>query len=100
MIRQWTIVAALGLVLALLSWNFVREVVLYDPMSGISRTGLAKEQEATAEDSHGKAWGPDIKNRNLFSQYRKDAPPRHEQNQPEPVARMVDDEPVPVPQMP
>ena len=62
--------------------------------------GLAKEQKAAAEDSHGKAWGPDIKNRNLFSQYRKAAPPRQERNQPEPVARMVGDEPVPMPPMP
>lgn len=97
MIRQWTIVAALGIVLALLSWNFVREVVLYDPMSGIGRTGQAKEQEPAAEDSHGKAWGPDIKNRNLFSQYRKATPKHVEQKQPETVARMVDDKPVPMP---
>ena len=97
MIRQWTIVAALGLVLALLSWNFVREVVLYDPMSGISQAGLAKEQEPAPEDSHGKAWGPDIKNRNLFSQYRKATPQHQEQMQPETVGREVGDEPVPMP---
>ncbi len=97
MIRQWTIVAALGVVLALLSGNFIREVVLYDPMDGISRGELAKEQEAAAEDSHGKAWGPDIKNRNLFSQYRKTSPPRQEPNQPEQVARTVDNKPVPMP---
>ncbi len=97
MIRQWTIVAALGILLAMLSWNFIHRVVLYDPMAGITQTGQAKQQENAVAASHKKAWGKDIKEKNLFSQQRMPAPVRRVGQAPEPVGRTPVRPPEPMP---
>ncbi len=97
MIRQWTIVAALGIALAMLSWNFIQKVVLYDPMAGVTQTGQAKQQESVAATSHKRAWGRDIKEKNLFSQQRKPTPVRMDEQAPEPVGRTEVRPPEPMP---
>lgn len=89
MIRQWTIIGALALALAALSWNFVQRVLLYDPAEGYAQSGQATEANKTPEAKHKKAWGREIKDRNLFNPNRETSAVAREVEAPSQVARDV-----------
>ncbi len=97
MIRQWTIIGALALALAALSWNFVQRAVLYDPAKGLAQSGQATEASKVPKAVHKKAWGRAIKDRNLFNPNRQTSAVIKEVEAPRQVARDVVVRPEPMP---
>ncbi len=102
MIRQWTIIGALALALAALSWNFAERVLLYDPAEGFAQSGQATEASEAPGAVHKKAWGREIMDRNLFNPNRKTSRETNtvtrEVEAPQQIARdvVVAPEPMPV----
>ncbi len=54
-----------------LSWNFTWKVLLYDPREGLRESGQAIEAGEADEAEYKKAWGREIKDRNLLSPSRQ-----------------------------
>jgi hypothetical protein len=57
-----------------LSWGFVQNVLLYDPMDSFDLSGTEAREVTGKDNKKGRAWGPEIKSRNLFSAERTNEP--------------------------
>jgi hypothetical protein len=70
MIRRWFILAVLCVVSAALLWNFVRDVLLYNPLAEIRSTEKPVSEKPVSKGDFSLAWGREIVEKNLFSPER------------------------------
>lgn len=73
MIRNRLILAALALLAAWLTWDFMERALMYDPMSEMADSSVESVAQEAQADQYEAAWSPIIKSKDIFSKDRGQA---------------------------